>query len=731
MRKPAALILFVCVLISLLSPAASADEHSLPTQMLVSEGNNGLLEKGNLFVSGGRLYIQTPEWFYAWTPGASAPDKLGSKLWPDGPAAKDCRVCAMGESLYFIDAKAGTLYLVKASGEGVAEQAWPLPSQSEDGTPLPALYTISNAALSGENICCLVGAADIETPELWWFKPGDSVLTRTAAPGVAAISAYDDGGILALYADESRNAALSLWKKKESGGEHLVSLHVPMHFGERAALMYLKESGTVLLSGENAVYACSFTGERLNHWPTPGTPYALQVVNENLLASLSEIGLNVLDMRAPAPEKTAVTIAGGVSENLLTAAKAMNPDLDISVISDWSAERTAEALVSGNTDIDIFVTDSHEDMTDAMLSKGYFIPLNKSGGARAFAFGLFPAMRGAVCRGDDAFLMPLSMQINTMAYMPQALTELNLPEPTTFGEYMDALAGWTNGAYQDYPEYSFGQTESLKDELTQVAFNLYIDTARRAGETIAFDRPAFRAMMEKIESLDPVLLSSLGAMPEEERDLYPGLTVMPLFDSNWAYEPEQEHQYFSLGLPFKPVAMAMDGDTPALMGHMSAVGVSKFSLHPEAALRVIESLHGALSPVFTAAMTEERAEAVENPAYFLEVERYKTIIEDQKNMLENVKRQGGDTSPYEREIAAYQSKLDDREKTLKYLLTAEELERVHEKMACVYVPNDLCRAEDKSSLQTLFEQYLAGTLSLQMFIDKADATLRLVQMENK
>ena len=82
-------------------------------------------------------------------------------------------------------------------------------------------------------------------------------------------------------------------------------------------------------------------------------------------------------------------------------------------------------------------------------------------------------------------------------------------------------------------------------------------------------------------------------------------------------------------------------------------------------------------------------------------------------------------------MSYFQSLLDQSEKTMKYILTADEVEMVHQKMEKMYIPNDRQKMEDHSGIDDLFDQFVDGLLPLDQFIDQAESILRKIRAENR
>ncbi len=324
------------------------------------------------------------------------------------------------------------------------------------------------------------------------------------------------------------------------------------------------------------------------------------------------------------------------------------------------------------------------------------------------------------------------MKTVTFAWQPDVFSEIGLEPPKHFGGLIAALCAWRDGPSREYPEYSFGQTDDLRKELLRLAFDLYVHQRRAQGGGWQFDDPLFRELIGSVTRLDEGALRELSALGEEERDLYPGFSILPLIDTNWRYLPRQEHGRLSLREPWEPCALPIaEGAPAALRGDFILLGVSAFSGHREEANRFLESCVSALPEDFTAALSPERRQALENPRYEEEARNLRSVIEALKTDIAAAKEKGANPSGYEQDLAYFESLMERSEQTLKYLLTEEEVMLAHEKMALVYVPDDLHRAEEDSGIRAGFESFIDGAIPLDLFISQSDNALRLIRAESR
>ena len=703
---------------------------SYTQHMFVNEGRQGLLQNCRLFIVDHSLYIKTQEGFYLWHPDLSSPQNIGRHLWDGGSDPRHVFVFSQEDMAFAFELDTSTIYQVKRIDERLAPaESWPFPTADANGMALP-VFDVHGAAMAGNQFWLFIFAVDTHEYELWHFAPGDSALIRQSTPNLRGISGYDQTQFLAVQKSAEGPPVLLIWDSLSNERTQAAFLDEAPLFAALHPVEYSKKGEEIFYIGDRAICSFAMDSDDIKEYGVLGSPYDLALLDNRYLASISEAGLTIHDTKTPQAERTVLRVAGSMPDDILNYAASMMPDTQIQVISGWNARKTMEALVSRDPYIDLYVLDTEEDMIDSILSKGYLLPFSPDSESFRFVEGAYPSVRQCVMKEDKAYLLPLSLRSHVFAFVQDVFQEMNLRDPLNFNLYIEALHAWMGGLNEEYPEYSFGHRESLREELYSLAFDLYRHTQRSRGEELAFDSPLFREMMNRLDQLSASELSSLGSLSDEERSIYEGFSILPITDSYWNYAPEQEHEYQSMGNQWKPVILSANEHTPsAARADMSLLGISAFSKNADAAFRFADHCRGALSESFSAMLLPDKSEAIENPQYDIEVGRYTSVIQALELDIALTRERGGNPSGLEQDLFYFQSLLARSEQTIKYILTCAELECVHQKMDSLYVPNDIHRAEDQSGLQNLFDQYVFGVLSLDQFISQADSTLRLIRHE--
>ena len=699
--------------------------------LLLDKGRHGLLQTGQMSVIGSNLYIKSQEGIYTWHPGELAANRIGDRLWIEGPTARDVFMAACGEKTYAIDSQTQIIYLLEESEKGLTSStSWAFPSLSDDHQELPP-YGIQGAAWADGKLWLLVFAVDSGENELWNFSLGESALARQNAYDILAITGFDEERLIVVQEDQDAAVMASIWEAKGNTKEKAMTLDGANVFVPALSIFYQRQGERMFYSTQQSVVSVDMDGQNIEKYDVLGKPYSIAVIENRYMAALSESGLSIVDIQEPLAQKAAIRIAGSIPDEVLHYAQALMPHVAIEVLSEWDEKLTQEAMISRSPDVDLYVMSTDRDRIDTIIEKGYILPLPQGSGAEQFLSGSYSFIRESLARGDKAYLLPVSLRTQLFAYRPEVFQEIGIDAPTSFDSYIQALKSWMNGVWQEYPEYSFGQMEDLRREVLLLAYDIYRDSKRLHGEDLSFDDPRFREMMAQIAKMDQSKLYKLGAPSEEDRDTYGGFSILPMTDYA-DYRPEQEHERHSLMYPWEPIVMALDENTEqAAQANLTVIGVSAFSQNVDLAFEFLEKCRIALPETFVAMIQPGKNDPIINPGYAMEVERYQSVIDVLKADIEKVRSQGGNPSGYEQDLSYFQSLLDQSERTIKYILTTEEAELVHQKIEKLYIPNDQQRMEDQSEIDDLFDQFIDGALPLDHFIDQAESILRKIRAENR
>lgn len=464
----------------------------------------------------------------------------------------------------------------------------------------------------------------------------------------------------------------------------------------------------------------------------------LQLYGNNQLAAATMGGIMIRSSDPQALQKAPTLRIAGVGLDQQTLWRAANrmPDVVIRETKGYGEnEKIVQAMVSGNTDIDLYVLNSRYNPLESMMQKGYLAPFAPAGGTYQAVKEMHAKLQPAATWQENAYALPFELDFTVTAADTRILAETGLQAPRDIIALAQILRQWSDGLAKQFPNYQFAVDFLPKRTVLGVAFDVYRAHARRQSADWTFDTPVFRQMMESIaavntDNIDIRAQAGSQEANDAEEDMF---SRQNLLEHYYGYAPRMEHEELSLknGMTHWMYA-ALPGEAPVAPAAVRVLAANPRSPHLQEALRFIDLYWQELDVHQRALLTPGFSQAIPNPRFAEDMQSYQTLVKDSEARMAAAQAQGQSESTTDKdELARVRRILQEAETLLRYSLTEEEIKRMHERVDALYIPTQLQATEDEAGgLFDLFSQYQEGAITLDQFISQADAKLALIRAEN-
>ncbi|NLC32281.1 MAG: hypothetical protein GX781_03185, partial [Clostridiales bacterium] len=569
---------------------------------------------------------------------------------------------------------------------------------------------------------------------------------------IKQLTPYKDGKLLVMMFDEENsyneqtglpNAPdLGVFDPQTGTVDNLGLLKEGMENYWSTAITYDPVQDIFYFTDGNIIYsrqamgepvACAFLPSDFSYTSTP----SLMVLDSGRLTALTNIGIV---LREDNPQKmmetSTLVIAGYADYDIVNRLAALMPEvrIDSQSLTYYSSEELAQAMLSRSSDADIIVLDTSIHQVSSFLQKGYALQLTPEGEAAKLVAAMYPMLRDLAIQEDKTYALPIGLDFTVDMMTKSLFKEVGLPIPEDFFAICDTLQLWADDIHEKYPEYSYWMTFNNKDDLYNLALELYRDALRSQGLDLSFDTTLFRDMMARIRRMDTRAIDvdydwQSSQSQEIEEELY---SKTAMIDVRFAFSPDMTHQPFQTENKWEITLFSAEaGGKKVTAGSARLLAVNPFSKNQEAALRFIQLYAAAMPPINKVMLMPEFNEPILNPYFEEEMAGMTEYLALLKKQSVDAKVDSLAGSEIEADILMMETMLKDAQTTMRYLLTEEDILSLREIMDMVYIPTALHSLEDRVELYAGFEQFKEGVISLDQFIMEADSKLRMMRLENK
>ena len=394
-----------------------------------------------------------------------------------------------------------------------------------------------------------------------------------------------------------------------------------------------------------------------------------------------------------------------------------------------TGEMTSDMLL-GSFNYDAFELSSNCIDYHAIMEKGYCLDLSGSEIIRSAIQNLHPVFAAQCMMDGKIYAIPHTMQINYLAFSPDALERSGMKDattPTTFPEFLDflerwiaylkenpdcdvALAGmafWGDPSFYDANSY----TEVLVDELLEN----YMMQQEYVGESITFDEDVLVPLLERCYQIGHELYTCDPGV----QTTYSILKVMQS----------------TVNADYDLLSLRLNDTQPTLISvDINLYAVYAQTQYPELSIQLMEALCQNNWPMHNTYLYQN-IEPLLNPQYDSEITKLQQMIQDTQQKLENEELEPSYREELEIRLEAQQATLQKNlnNENLKYLVTANDLEWFRSyvdymvvPMPGLFHPNDV---ENANAFKQLKARFSAGQLSATDLIKELNRLAWMIEME--
>lgn len=751
--RPLALLAALVLLLSNLPTALAQAEGTQDVNLLAERLLDRELQPTALAVLDGAVYLKAEDGLYRWRAGEDEPTLLMAALhdYTTRDTAPDWFnvLLSDGQGLWALNNENGRLFPLTVIGDSAAlgearQLDWSQFIIEEDNsryTQQPELPIIADGRLyllhrTDDGIKRIVISYDLQTGERRQY---DSIQDGQA------LLPYKDGKLLTVLFDqipaERQPPALCVFDPQKDAVETLGPLLDDKldHFSG-IALAYDAPSDTLYITREGEVWRrialgvpelCAYLPADTQWMTTP----ALAALPQGRLCAVTGGGVAI---RQADPSRLhdiiTLTISGFGDEQMFRRIAARMPGVRLVVSHDLYSDNDAliTAMLTGAQEADLYILNTRIHRTQSILRKGYLAPLKDDSPAAATVRRMYPMLKALVTHEEYVLGLPVGMDITVHMARPALFEKAGLEIPATFFDLCDNVAQWS-GMAEEYPNYQYAESADYKNTLFQLGHELYRAQLRGSGEELRYDTPLFRRMVARLNELDTSKLDMHIDWddPEAEEELFSRISLLEPW---YGYSPEYiEHQQTSSPNIPTPIMLSFDDTAaPALQASASFLAVNPRGRHIDLAMDVINHYADMMDPITRALLLPDENAPIPNPRYEQDIATEQFIIRDMEQMIAAAQKEFGRTPPeYVQQLESSRQTLAEAETRLQYRMTAEDIQRMRQRLARVYIADEIQTAQDNSNVYSLFNQMITGALPLEQFIRQADDMLRKIELENR
>ncbi len=423
---------------------------------------------------------------------------------------------------------------------------------------------------------------------------------------------------------------------------------------------------------------------------------------------------------------------GGYNDQVKKTFKQKYPDVPITYNS-WeeesyqSGQMIAQAIQSGETNVDIFYISPQYMSFSNLMKKEYALDLSQNEEITTAIGRMYPFIQEAVTYDGKIYGVP--EEVYTFAnlfYSAKAFEAVGLTQedvPKTYVAFLELAKKWSQEMGEENLDYAFfsGTTQMSKSDLVRMTIDAYINYYQKQKEIIDFDTPLFRKMMTLIEEMDlpmQVDYEQNGAIMIEDN------YEKALFDRGGAgiLNELSSSSFQSLIIPLD------EGMEPALPVYTTVAFVNPLSNNKELAVAYLEAMATTYRGSVEVAMFADKNEPIKSEYYEETVKSFETALEEQKKQLETTEE--ADKARLEEYIKHLEELLENKD-DFYWEVSQEGIDRYLKYLPTYYIPEDeiIYSGDEKTNVSALLQNYFEGALTLEQFITEANRRVQMMALE--
>lgn len=585
-------------------------------------------------------------------------------------------------------------------------------------------------------------------PHLFSMSLEDGQMTAYPVENVQCIAPYKDGKLLCLMYDrdarydENQEFTISLSAFDPVTGElaALKQLDPETSINNVGGIAYDETEDILYFISDQGVFRSVALGDMelcayspLTYFYTSGIGMGVAVANGYAAFANSTSGAYIRSLDpAKLPNETLTIYQSWEDDAHRKAVEALGSVPVLSYNKEYfdTAQDMAQALVSGEDQIDILcITVNYIDL-QRLMEKGYCEDLSSSEALTSFVNSTYGVVQDVLTMDGKVYAVPFGLNLTSFgSYMGQEafdtfMTESGLKVPENYLDLIQFMKDWgEKGYYETYSDYRPIESGSVKSLLLSNILEDYFYYLEATNQELTMDTPVLRNALAALEDLDTSdWEEDIDWDDDDAMDEY--FSKSALFDSYINIDIE-DYDWSTI----LPLSMSEDTD-PAIPMRLEVMFINPRSQHKETAIRYLEAYVAAMEESTKARLCPDRNDPIENPYYENNLASRQEYLEELNKQLETATEEDVKETLRQR-IADYEESIAEYKETGRYSATAESIAAYRALDKYFFVPTVKSNFYQYDEVRSLVNQYREGLINLDQFIQQADAKLRLMQLENQ
>ena len=457
-------------------------------------------------------------------------------------------------------------------------------------------------------------------------------------------------------------------------------------------------------------------------------------------AALMQNAVAVVDANGPMPEASVLSfsscVSGGWMDQALLEFTVAHPELALAK-AERPAEQVLDDMLTRSADVDVFIMDMTEGAGayEALLTRGYMLPLDGRAALREFCGRMYPGIQRWMSAEGEFVALPIQVYGRRLGVSEALLGRLDLTlsdVPDTWMGFLEFLeddiqprldrlgpdAGLTYGDLKAL-DFRFYLRMQLLEDWTQAA--------RAAGVAADYGDERLLQLLEKVDGLD---YAALGLEEGASGDWETG-------GHGYSYGSEDRYLIqFSAPCDLQepeqtgtPLLLGFGEDLPGAMAlNVCAAFINPYTAHPEAALDLMETLLKHLPEPTRYALCPDLTEPLLRPEAEQALEDYRREIDRLRSALEGA--EPSDRQLLEAELAQEERLLESYEARWKWLVAPGQLQwyRANGSRLTALAP-DWFDQDSSGEAYELMRQYDADLIDARQFLAAVSQKARMMALE--
>lgn len=424
------------------------------------------------------------------------------------------------------------------------------------------------------------------------------------------------------------------------------------------------------------------------------------------------------------------------------------PDIPVLLLEGYYAtpEELVGALISGESQIDLFVTSSERGMR-AFIEKGYAATMDASTPLVEDVASMYPWVQDILQDGAGRLrAYPTALYWTTWVVDAALWEAIGMgPLPTTFDEYFDYLQRWEQEDAERYPDIAFSSVHT-KEEYVYLLLDQYIRQYESEDQPVDFEHPTLRALLQRIEQLPIEPTPVWEELTEEEQDawmrsfynrpIFQAYNSQQFMDENqnwgWQYDSVDGVNTPAKLVPIAPMVFEV-AQVPRIPASLEVLCINPNSPNADLALTYLEHMAQNLPRESDYALHPGRSEPVRIDGFDRQLEEVRRQRAEYAQRL--AEADAADRRALEEEIAYCDRFIANAEHN-QWRISSVGIEHYRRLASYQYVPSHSIffteGADNASSdLYEMLRRYIEKQLTLDAFLRETNRKMRMMFLEGR